>query len=143
MPKRYIHNDSGRTTFVGGVMIPPQEGREVDTQFLPPEAPLDPAGADLPAGGDDQAPGAATLAANIAEMLKLPLRALLPMVDELGDQSLAELHAGEVANATPRVTLLNAIGAQQLQRAEARASAAATGGQAGDASTDAGIGTGV
>lgn len=129
MAKRYLSNDTDRTIFVGGIMIAPGEGREIDEAFLPPADAGDQAGAAPPADGDTP-PGAAQLAANIADLLKQPIKQLVPMLAEASDETLAALHTAETASNTPRVTLLNAIAAQQLQRAEARASAS-TGDSAG------------
>lgn len=134
MAKRYVPNDTARTIFVGGVLIPPGEGREVDEQFLPPDdgaasgvadgAAVDQAGDRLPAD-DSGGPSDEALAANIADMQAKPLKQLIPLLAEASDGTLTALQAAEVATATPRVTLLNAIAALQLQRAEARASAGA------------------
>lgn len=121
MPKRYVHNDTNRLTFVGGVMIPPGQGREVDEQFLPPaELPAADAGADAPPAAGDS-PDAERLAANLAELLAQPLRVLVPNLADLSDDTLAALLQMEQAAATPRVTLVGAIGELQLSRARQRA----------------------
>ena len=48
MPTKYIENTTANNLFVGGKMIPPGEGRDIDTSLLPPEhrdaAPADEAG---------------------------------------------------------------------------------------------------
>lgn len=130
MGKRYVSNDTDRTIFVGGVMIPPQQGREVDEQFLPPQAPVEDAAAVRAASetgeghAADTDPDAQRLQANLAEMLAQPLRVLLPTLGDASDDTLAALQALEQAAATPRVTLLNAIGELQLQRAQARTGSA-------------------
>lgn len=124
MAKRYLSNDTDRTIFVGGIMIAPGEGREIDEAFLPPADAGDQAGAAPPADGDTP-PGDAQLAGNIADLLKQPIKHLVPLLADASDETLAALHAAETAGDTPRVTLLTAIAAQQLQRAEARANASA------------------
>lgn len=122
MAKRYLWNNTARTIFVGGIMIAPGEGREIDEAFLPPVDPGDHAGAGLPAS-DGQPPGDEQLASNITDLLKQPIKHLVPLLAEASDETLAALHGAETAGDTPRVTLLNAIAALQLQRAEQRASA--------------------
>ena len=37
MAKRYVHNPTDQVMFIGGTMVAPGEGREVDEQFLPPD----------------------------------------------------------------------------------------------------------
>jgi len=142
MAKRYVHNDTSGVKFVGGVLIPPGEGREVDEQFLPPvdsqlAAAVDGAGTSIDAGTGTGAgvdttlpPDEAALRANLAELLAQPLKALLPTLDTASDDTLGALQAMEQASATPRVTLLNAIGALLLKRAQARTE------QAGDQGPD-------
>lgn len=125
MAKRYVHNDTDLVRFIGGTMLQPGEGREVDEQFLPPgdeAAAADAATGEVPSGAAD--PDAAALQANLAEMLAQPLKTLMPLLKEASDETLAGLQQLEVAAATPRVTLLNAIGELQLLRAQVRAGAA-------------------
>lgn len=118
MAKRYVHNDTDQVRFIGGTMLPPGEGREVDEQFLPPgdEATAADAVSDDAAGGDDIVRDGIDYAA----LVLLPLSKLMPQLKGLGDEDLKDLAAHENARETPRVTLLNAIGEQQLQRAQAR-----------------------
>jgi hypothetical protein len=115
MGKRYIHNDTERVVFHGGVMIPPGEGREVEAEFLPAEE-----GSAAPAA--DAAPD---LAANLREMLDQPLKTLLPLLPECSDETLAELVHLEADKPEPRKTLLGAIGELQLERAKAKTGAPA------------------
>ena len=44
MGKRYITNDTAGPIFVGGTLVQPGEGREVDEAFLPPATPARPPG---------------------------------------------------------------------------------------------------
>lgn len=132
MAKRYIANDTKNVLFIGGTMIPAGEGREVDEQFLPPadnpEAVAD-GGAGDGAGdgkGLELDLDAARLAANLADLLKQPVKKLVPALKEASDDTLAALASAEQASETPRVTLLNAIAELQLWRAQKRA-----GGEAG------------
>lgn len=121
MAKRYIQNDTDLTLFVGGVMIAPGLGREVDELYLP-------AGFGEAVPADDQATvgeegqGAGTdPAANLRDLQAQPLRTLVPTLADFSDDTLAALEALEKEAPTPRVSLLNAIAALQLQRAQARA----------------------
>lgn len=118
MGKRYVHNDLDRVVFQGGVMIPPGEGREVDEDALGLEASTGAAPAEVSA--DDPA---AALAAAVAQLLAHPLKELVPMLADLPDETLAELARAEGEHATPRKTLLAAIGELQLERAQAKAGA--------------------
>lgn len=120
MGKRYVHNSGGGVLLVGGVMIPPGEGREVDEDALGLEASTGAAPAE--ASADDPA---AALAAAVAQLLAHPLKELVPMLADLPDELLAELARAEGAHATPRKTLLSAIGELQLERAQAKAGAPA------------------
>lgn len=124
MAKRYIHNDAAHTVFVGGVMIAPGLGREVDELYLPAghAEPADTGGTD----DEGQGGGPPDPDANLLELLAQPLRNLVPHLADFGDDTLAGLDRLEKAAATPRVSLLNAIAAQQLQRAQARAGGAPT-----------------
>ena len=119
MGKRYVHNSGGGVLLVGGVMIPPGEGREVDEDALGLEAST---GAAPPAEASADDPAAA-LAAAVAQLLAHPLKQLVPMLADLSDETLAELARAEGEHATPRKTLLSAIGELQLERAQAKAGA--------------------
>jgi len=136
MAKRHIFNDTALVMFMGGIMIPPGDGREIDEAFLPPADPL-PAqpepvvcGGEGDGSGTDGGPDAAALRANLVEQLKLPLKQLIPTLAEASDTTLAGLAQIEGEADTPRVTLLNAIGALQLQRADGRTLAKALTGAA-------------
>lgn len=107
--KRYVHNSSLLAIFVGGLLIQPGEGREVDASLLPPEYAEPPA---------EQAPAPDADAA-LRELLASPLKELLPLLDEQSPQTLADLARLEGEDATPRKTLLGAIAELQLQRAQA------------------------
>lgn len=108
MSKRYVHNPTARTLFAGGVLIPPGEGREVDAVFLPPEAP-----ADAPAEAPEP-----DLRANLRELLKSPVKELLPQLEALGPDTLDQLEQLEGEAAQPRKTLLAAIAELKLERAK-------------------------
>lgn len=116
MGKRYIQNDTDNTMFVGSVMIPAGQGREVDEQFLPPadgDAGQAPSGEPAAGGPTDE-----QLQANLRELLAQPLRELLPQLEGLGAETLKQLQAMEQAGETPRSTLLGAISKLLLDRAQ-------------------------
>lgn len=116
MGKRYIQNDTDNTMFVGSVMIPPGQGREVDEQFLPP---ADGAGEQaLTEETASSGPTEERLQANLRELLAQPLRELVPQLDGLGHEKLKQLQALEQAGETPRSTLLGAISKLLLDRAQ-------------------------
>jgi hypothetical protein len=108
--KRYVHNHSALAIFVGGLLIQPGEGREVDASLLPPEFADPPAAEQAPAPSADVA---------LRELLQSPLKELLPLLDEQSPATLADLARLEGEDATPRKTLLGAIAELQLQRAQA------------------------
>lgn len=116
MSKRYVPNHTAGTIFVGGVLIPPGEGREVDELYLPPESPA------AAAAGDADAPP--DLEANLRELLAHPLKDLLPQLEGLGTDTLDQLAALEGQAARPRTTLLSAIAELKLERAKAATEAA-------------------
>jgi hypothetical protein len=119
MPKRYMTNDTASPIFVGGVMILPGTGREVDEAFLPPEGPDDGEPADSE-GGD---PDAQRLKANLLELLAQSVGKIEQTLPDASDETLAALELLEAAAATPRKTLLAAIAAEKLNRAQKKAGA--------------------
>lgn len=108
--KRYVHNPTNRAIFVGGLLIQPGEGREVDASLLPPEYAEPQADQLAPAPEADAA---------LRELLASPVKELLPLLPEQSPQTLADLARLEAEAATPRKTLLGAIAELQLQRAQA------------------------
>ena len=111
MGMKYIENTGSNVMFVGGKMIPPGEGREVDERLLPPEL-RDPAPA--PA-----APAEPSMAQLLAELLKGPVKAVVAKLPELSGDALAMAEAIEAGDDTPRKTVLEAVRAEQLKRAQA------------------------
>jgi hypothetical protein len=127
MAKRYIHNDTAAVMFVGGVMLQPGDGREVDELFLPPMEPQ--GGAAAPAEGG-QAPDEAALDANLRDVLKGTLKEIVPTLAAYGDATLARLAELENEHEAPRKGLLEAVAALQLDRAQANGGAG--GGEGGE-----------
>lgn len=109
--KRYVHNDTSGVKFVGGRMLLPGEGREIDMpdegdatdggQAAHEEPPLDPKAAAL-----------ATLRAQSVGDIKVQLQDISP-------ELLEQLEAAEGAADKPRTTLLAAITEERLRRAAA------------------------
>lgn len=111
MAKRYLFNDTPSLMFVGGIMIPPQDGREIDEAFLPPELTQQP---DAPA---EEVPATDPDAA-LRDLLAQPLKDVLPELASFSNATLDRLAELEGQDATPRKTLLAAIGELKLERAK-------------------------
>lgn len=120
MPERYVENPGPNVMFVGGKMIPAGEGRMVVVDLAADDADQT-AVVDVDALGELVQRGL-----DYPALLAKPLRELVPVLAGVGDVDLAELSALESARETPRSTLLNAIAAEQLTRAQARAGGATT-----------------
>lgn len=111
MPRKHIQNDGPRTIFVGGVMIPPGECREVDTTYLPPEYQDDAPAAEAPASGQPDPD------ANLRELLKGTVKDIGAQLEGFSAETLKRLAELEGESDTPRATLLGAITALQLKLA--------------------------
>lgn len=118
MPKKTISNTSDRTVFVGGVMIPPNESRDVETAYLPPEHQDDAPPAAEPDSGQPDPD------ANLRELLRGTVKDLTAQLDDFSDETLKRLAELEAETDTPRSTLLGAITDLQLKRAAAKTGAA-------------------
>lgn len=115
MPKRYIENDTASPLFVGGSMILPGTGREVDVpDHLVPVADTKPPPEDAANDKPEWPPELIALQA-------LSISKIKAQMAELPDDQLAVLVQIEEASETPRSSLLAEIAAQQLKRAQARA----------------------
>jgi hypothetical protein len=119
MSKRYVHNPTAGPIFAGGVLIPPGEGREVDKIYLPPEA-----GAEAEA----EAPAVPDPDASLRELLANPVKDVLPELAGFSNATLDRLAELEGQDATPRKTLLAAIGELKLERAKVTTEAGSEGG---------------
>lgn len=119
MAKRYLQNDTAQTKFVGGVMIPPGEGRDIDECFLPPGLPDEAASLEPPAGGEQKP----DLLQNLKDTLALPIKDIKPLLEGFSDETLAQLEALEGEQQAPRKGLLEAIGEEKLARAQRRTGA--------------------
>jgi hypothetical protein len=141
--KRYVFNPTALVMLVGGMMIPPNDGREVDETLLPPELRDLPPQADPPS---ETTPESAAREA-LAKLLAGSVPALREQIPTFSDETLAALAALEGEAGNPRKTLLAAIAEAQLDRARLRAEAGkidgtgdGTGAGTGDGGKDSKVG---
>ena len=85
MGRTYLFNDTSSPKIMGGKLIPPGEGREVDDVHMPP--------GELPPADDQPPPagGQADLQGNLTELLKQPLKSLVPELANFSDETLQQL----------------------------------------------------
>lgn len=122
MGLKYIENTGRNVMFVGGKLIPPGEGREVDELLLPPELLDSPVA--VAAAAD---PSVAQL---VAELLKGNVAAVKAELASLTGEALGLVEIIESGSETPRKGVLEALKAERLRRAsEALDGAQADGGQ--------------
>ena len=125
MPKRYVQNDTAEFKIVGGVLIPPFDGREVDVPDRVEPEQHSAQGSDSPGenleAGEDEA--AARALANLRELLAGSVKVISAGLAEHSDETLAGLLQLEQASETPRKSLLAAITELQLQRAQVKTGA--------------------
>jgi hypothetical protein len=110
--KRYVTNDGPNVMFAGGLMIPPGEGREIDSEPTSDEAAAA-APAEQLADPD----------ANFLDLLAQPLKDIVPLLAEASDETLAALERLEQVHDTPRKGLLGPIAEEKLKRAQAKTGA--------------------
>lgn len=103
MVKKYIENTGPNAMFVGGCMIAPGEGREVETHE-PEEA----------APAQEQGP---SLDAQLAEELTKPVKELIAGLAELTQEALERMEQLEGEAEKPRKSLLEAIATEKVSRA--------------------------
>ena len=109
MGTKHIHNPGPNTMFVGGKMIPPGEGRDIDESLLPPEH------KDAPVEEEAKTPSLDKL---LAEELKKPVRELIDGLHGLTQEALDRMEALEREAAKPRKGLLEAIATEKVARAD-------------------------
>jgi hypothetical protein len=109
---QYIENTGRNVMFVGGKLIPPGEGRHIDVADTAPEL-SDARPAPVAAAGP-------TLAQLIADMLKGNVKSVAAHLPQLTGEALDLVVTIEGADGTPRKSLLDAVAAEQLKRANAR-----------------------
>lgn len=110
MGTRHVFNSGTEAIFVGGKMIPPGDGRDVDDLGLPPE--------DDRATLQEQPDPEPDPDANLIDVLKGNVKAVVATLADSSDETLAGLARLENASETPRKGVLGAIAELQLQRAQ-------------------------
>jgi hypothetical protein len=109
MPTKHIENTTASPIFVGGKLIPPGTGRDIDVAFLPPEH-RDGA----PATSADEPPSLHALVEALHAKSVKDITAELP---SLTQEALDMLREAEQGSAKPRSSLLSAIEAERIRRA--------------------------
>ena len=110
MPTKYIENTTRESIFVGGKLIAPGDGRDIDISLPPPEH-HDALVAELP-------PGAPDLAALVAELRAKPVKEIVAGLESLTQEGLELLTQAEKEAEKPRTSLLAALQAEALRRAD-------------------------
>lgn len=112
MGTRHVFNDTAAAIFVGGKMIPPGDGRDVDDAGLPP----------LEEGGDQKPndPEKPDPDANLREILAGNVKGVIATLEGSSDETLDGLARLENEREQPRKGVLSAIAELQLQRAQAK-----------------------
>lgn len=112
MGTRHIENTTASPMFVGGKLIPPGTGRDIDEALLPPERQMAP---EVDVGAPEP-----TLHALVLELHAKSVKDIAAELPELKQEALEMLLAAEQESAKPRVSLVAAIEAERLHRANAR-----------------------
>lgn len=111
MPTKHIENTTDAPIYVGGKMIQPGTGRDIDVALLPPEFQDQTAAA---------APAEPTLADLIEALRAKSVKDILTEVPGLTQEALGLLLEAERAQAKPRTSLIAGIDAEMLGRADAK-----------------------
>lgn len=123
MGKRFVFNNGDTAKFVGGVMIPAGDGRDVDEMFLEPEEPaqeLPPNSGGPEGGGTDEEAARVKALENLREVLAGSVKNVSTQLPDFSEETLGQLAELEAEGAN-RSSLLTAIAAEKLKRAQARA----------------------
>lgn len=120
MGTKYIENTGPDVMYVGGKMIQPGEGRDIDTDLLPAEL-QDPS----TAPGVDSIPSLLDL---VRELLAKNVKMITAELPGLTQEALDLLLEMEADAATPRTSLLGAIKSEHIKRAAATLEGAGTDG---------------
>lgn len=110
MGTRHIENRTANAIFVGGKLIPPGSGRDIDEALLPPER--------LGAPEQDGQPPEPTLAEQVAELHARSVKNITAELPGLKQEALDMLREAENASSKPRSSLLEALDAEHLRRAD-------------------------
>lgn len=111
MPKKYIENDTDHVMYVGGKMIPPGEGREIDEAQLPAEH------RDVPVPATEEPESDGLTEADLLELLEGNVDQVTAALADLDAEALIHLSALEGERSHPRKTVMAAIEAERLKRA--------------------------
>jgi hypothetical protein len=109
MGTRHIENHTRNAIFVGGKLIPPGSGRDIDEALLPPER--------RGAPEQDGAPAEPTMAELVQALQARSVKDITAELPALKQEALDMLREAEGASATPRTSLLAALDAERLRRA--------------------------
>lgn len=112
MGMRYVTNDGPNTIYIGGKLIAPGEGREVDEMLAPPDQ-------GGPAATMDDPDPEPTLDDMVAELSAKSVKDITAELPGLTQEALERLSEIEQANPSPRKTLLAALGDEHIRRADA------------------------
>lgn len=111
MPTKHIENNTNAPMYVGGKMIPPGSGRDIDVALLPPEH-------------QTHAATVAQAGPSVAELIESlraqPVKEILADLGGLTQEALGLLHEAEKAQAKPRTSLIAGLEAETMRRADAR-----------------------
>ncbi len=110
MGTKYIENQGRDTIYVGGKMIPPGEGRDIDTSLLPPELQDPPPTL--------SAVTEVSLVDLLTELRGKSVKLITAELPQLTHEALELLADLEGKAETPRTSLQGAIKAEQLRRAQ-------------------------
>lgn len=109
MGTKHITNDGAEIIYVGGKMIPPGEGRDIEEALLPPEH------RDAPTAQQDAPP---SLDEMLAELLHKPVKELIDGLGGMTQEALERMETLEGESKKSRKTLLEAIAAEKMARAD-------------------------
>lgn len=109
MGLKHISNDTPNVMFVGGKMIPPGEGRDIDERDLPPEH-------REPAPEPEEADGP-SVDEQLEAILHQSVKDITGLLDSMTNEALDRLAELERAREHPRKTLLEALADEALRRA--------------------------
>lgn len=117
MPTKHIENTTASPLFIGGKLIPPGEGRDIDVRLLPPEH------------REGHAPAVPSAAPNLVELVQAlhakPVKEIVAELPGLTQEAFDLLCQAEKEHAKPRASLLTALEAERIRRANAQLEAEA------------------
>lgn len=109
MGTQHVTNDGPNTIYVGGKMIAPGEGRDIDERDLPPELRAAPVAADAVVPSLDE---------ELEGLRAKPVKEIVLALPTLTHEALERLAALENEAKHPRSTLLTAIADEHIRRAD-------------------------